>query len=228
MSLLRAIALLALLSVGADRGLADEKPSPDKTPASETTTLKIPLSESQALVIQQPKAFRFRVTRDPDDGFRPALAFNAFNDRFKTHGLKLFIEEDSENKVENLDQLKSRLEKVGGRFAAGSVEKKVNAEELKVTAKGGLGCYCVLTDASLAEVKEPRPGDFAYITFAFVKLDGFVVHGRLYSNSKDDANFRSILQMMESLSLGQPDPPKPDEPPAPPKGKTDSPEPPKS
>lgn len=201
--------LLTLIPVGA-RG--EEGQPSEKNAAAETTELKIPLSEKEALVIRQPKAFQFRVTRDPDDGFRPALAFNAFADGVKTHGLKLFIEKDAKSEVENVDQLKTRLEKVGGRYVASSVEKKVNAEELKVTVKDGFGCYCVLTDPNLVGVKDPLPGDFACMTFVFVKLNGFVVHGRLYSNSKDDAGFRDALRIMETVSIGTPDPPKPETP----------------
>lgn len=209
---IRAFLLACLLTVIPVGSRGEEGQPAEKNAAAETTELKIPLSEMEALVIRQPKAFQFRVTRDPDDGFRPALAFNAFSDRVKTHGLKLFIEKDAKNEVEKVDQLKARLEKVGGRYAASSVEKKVNAEELKVTVKDSFGCYCVLTDPNLVGVKDPLPGDFAYMTFAFVKLNGLVVHGRLYSNSKDDASFRDALRMMETLSIGTPDPPKPETP----------------
>jgi len=231
---MRTLALL-LMAVFVVPALADDVPKNDSRKdeksaattksvegspsAGEVSPLRVPLSDAADLVFQQPKHFRFRITRDPDDGFRPALAFNAFGPMFKTQGLKVFVLENGQKaEFQTLAQLEERVKRMGGRYAQDSVEQEVKVQPLKMTAKDDFGCYATLTDAGLQAKKELLPGEFRCITLGFARVGETLLQIRMYSNSTDDADFKGAIRMIEGISVGKaeaPRAPKRDETPPP-------------
>ncbi len=209
--------LLLLIAATVIPALGQELPTKEEPAAKtnpvekpEITPLRVPFSETADLVFQQPKSFQFRITRDPDDGFRPALAFNAFGPKFKTQGLKLFVLDPAQKgEFEKLEQLEERLKRVAGRYAAESVEQEVKPRPLKMAAKEDLGCYATLTDASLKDEENLAPGQFRCMTFGFARVGDVLLQIRMYSNSSDDADFKAALTMIEGMSVGKAEAPRP-------------------
>jgi len=174
---------------------------PAKATALERTS--VPLSETEAVTFRHPRRFRYRMTRDPDDRFRPAFTFAVYGDEFKTLGLKILLSKDVNGQVKTRDDFAKALNDTVKPFQARSVERDVRLQDLEMP--DGFGTYCTLTDRRLADQPMPPPGEFRYLTFGFAKVGEFVLTIRVYSNSRDDEDFKAALALVRSVRFGAPD-----------------------
>jgi hypothetical protein len=96
-------------------------------------------------------------------------------------------------------QLRAKVLEVCEKFVAESVEKKKNLKDF--TIKGGLGAYCVFTDASLVG-KQPDPGDYKVMGSGMVQFSsGLVGAVTLYADDANGKEFKAMLEAINSMRL---------------------------
>jgi hypothetical protein len=163
--------------------------------------LKLQISESENIELKYNNLFKFKVTKDPDDRFEPALSFSSYKNQFKSLGLKIFLSKDLKKPLKTKKDVEKYLENASKRYATGSVEKKLNIKELKIT--DSLCFYSSFTDASLQNVTKTRPGQFKNVTIGYLVKEDFIVYFRSYSNSVTDEEFKSALNIVKSISFSK-------------------------
>lgn len=109
--------------------------------------------------------------------------------------------------VKSQEAVEQIIRSRGQQFAGASVEKKTNLQS--VESKGGPGCYATFSDARL-EDKEPKAGEFRYITVAALLRGQTIVSVDLLSNDLESDNHKAAIEILKSgLKLTDSKPPAP-------------------
>lgn len=161
---------------------------------------EIKISDTETLSYEMPEGFSFKVSKDPDDGFRPALKFSHFGeDGFKDFGFKIFVDKGDENQ---LNDDKSKIEFVTvdcKEYQGGSVEQKTTVKKHSGSTDA---FYCSFTDASLVNAKELMPGQFKNVSVGFAKDKAFAFTAVAFSNEISGSKFSAFLNTLSSLKVG--------------------------
>lgn len=159
---------------------------------------RLAISSSETLVYARPTRFNAELTRDPDDGFEPALRLRT---RDASGGLELSfkLRLRPERGARSVEQLQSDLRPGCERYAAGSTGQSPVPRVLP--DPGAVGAYCSYTERELSGVATLRPGQFRNVTLALVSAGDrvFVVRGD--SNSLTNADYRDALKLLASLRI---------------------------
>jgi hypothetical protein len=157
------------------------------------------LSPTEKVTLRHPEHFHYDITKDPDDMFREALRLRSFDTAgISALSFKLFWRKE-EKQFADQKMIDAGVQKISASYVEGSVEKASVVRHLHITE--GIGAYCVLTDADLARVAKPAPGEYRYLTFGLVKINGYVFTVRGYSNAKDDGDYKAMLTILEGLKI---------------------------
>lgn len=170
-----------------------------ETAEKKVKDLKLQISESENINLKYSEQFKFKVTKDPDDGFEPALSFSSFKNQFKSLGMKIFLSKDPNKTLKTKDDALKILEKASSRYISGSVEKKLNVKEVKIP--DSVCIYSSFTDSSIQNVEKPLPGQFKHITLGYLVKGEFIVYFKAFSNSVSDEEFQSALNIIKSVSF---------------------------
>lgn len=163
---------------------------------------EVSISESESLSYDLPKDFRFELSRDPDDGYRPALKFSHFGQGgFKDFGFKVYLFKPGKIEIDKMSSDKKKEEFLSvdcKSFEERSLEGKTKIN--KFVGKSEV-FYCSFTDAEMAKVKDPLPGQFRNVTIALVFNGDFEFLARAYSNSIQGEQFKAFLDCMATLKV---------------------------
>ncbi len=172
--------------------------SPAATVAdSSASEVCLALNSTQAIQIKHAKRFLFRETRDPDDLFRPALAFSAFGDNGFTARLKIFLSVSKTG--DDPPDIAKVVESLATPYVTGSVEQSVESRELQL--EKSVGRIASFTDARLAAAETPPPGEFRVVTVGAIPLSGFLAEFRLFTDNTTDGDFADALAIVRSLAI---------------------------
>jgi hypothetical protein len=98
---------------------------------------------------------------------------------------------DSQAAVDDL------VAKIGaGQYESGSVEKKTTVVALKIA--GGIGALAQYTDADLANVAEPRPGQYKVVATGIIVLGKNTAAITLLGDAFDSPDFKQGVALLES------------------------------
>lgn len=99
--------------------------------------------------------------------------------------------------LENQAAINALVGKIGsGQYEGGSVEKKTTVIELKVA--GGIGAIAQYTDADLANVADPRPGQYKVVATGIIVLGKNVAAITLLGDEFASADYKQGLALLES------------------------------
>jgi hypothetical protein len=158
------------------------------------------LSPTERATFEHPKQFLYDVTEDPDDVFQAAMRLRVFgDDGISSLSFKIYAKKDENGELAGQKEVDAAVQKMGAGYAKGSVEKTNAVYHLVL--KNGMGAYSVFTDADLVNVVKLPPGQFRHMTLGLIKIGeyGFIVRG--YSNTKEGADYKAILGILESLKV---------------------------
>lgn len=90
-----------------------------------------------------------------------------------------------------MGKIKPYAEKIGKKYLATSVEKKLVLKESRGPATAGY--YYSLTD------RAPKPGEWTYLTQGFFGIEDLMVYFTLLTNAKDSADGKAALDMLRTM-----------------------------
>ncbi|THJ18873.1 MAG: hypothetical protein CAF45_016545 [Nitrospira sp. CG24E] len=154
------------------------------------------LSGGQFVNFERPSGFEVKVSRDPDDEFRPTLKFShVATSGIKDFGFKVSIHTSEREKLRDESFAIELMSDLCGRLEAGAVEGTVPIRKIKETDVW----YCYATDAKLQNESALPPGSYRHITVAFSRHEGYGFTAIAYSQSINDSLFRDFLDTMSTL-----------------------------
>lgn len=146
--------------------------------ASVTGAEEMELSGGQFVSFDRPAGFQIKVSRDPDDEFRPLLKFSHFaTSGIKNFGFKVHVHRADGERLWDKSFAPELMSELCGRLDAGSVEGTVPIRRIKETDVW----YCYATDAKLQNESVLPPGSYRHIALAFSRHEGYGFTAIAYS-----------------------------------------------
>ena len=162
---------------------------------------EVSLSPTHRLRFDHAEKLRYDVVPQPGYTFSPAMRFRCFeSDGVNTLQFSLFASKDGVGAFKTQEDVDATVKRMGTGYVDMSVEKTTNTLR-RIQPKSGFGAYCVFTDADLVGVTHLRSGEFRCVTVGLVKVGDYIFTVRGYSNTKDGADFKAVVDLLESLSI---------------------------
>ncbi len=158
---------------------------------SDASTFNVQVPGADNLTFRVPPGWKHTTDR-PSAGIPP-------NVNLTTPGgslLKITFMPDPKGQYTKADDLDKLVTKATQRYVANSVEKRVVLQRLGSSA--GPAVYAALTDPKLAGAAKPAAGDFRHVSFGARSLGRQVLIFSLFSNTKDNDEYRQALEFITS------------------------------
>lgn len=131
---------------------------------------------------------------NPPAGIPPSIKVRSASNRMS---LQITFMPKGKRDYDNQAALNELVGKMGARqYEGGSVERKTEVVALKVN--GGLGAIARYTDAELANVANPRPGQFKVVAAGAIVLGKNLATVTLLGDSFDSEDYKQGLSLLES------------------------------
>jgi hypothetical protein len=152
-------------------------------------TVQVPSADN--LTVRVPPGWKHTTDRPPA-GIPPTVDFTTPGGSL----LKITFMPDTKGQFTKADDLDKLVTKANQPYVANSVEKRVVLQRLASSA--GPGVYSVFTDPKLVGTAKPPAGDFRHFSSGARSLGRQVLIFSLLSNTKDNDEYRQVLEFVAS------------------------------
>ena len=165
-------------------------------PDVQSVTMQVPGGDKVTVPI--PAGWKHNLDRPPS-GIPPTLDLTGPSGIL----LKLTFMADPQARFTKPEDLEKLVTQANQQYVANSLEKRVTV--VPITTKTGLGAYSVFTDARLAGVTTPAPGDFRMVTSGALTIGRQVAIFSVLSNTAESDEYRRALDVVKndiSIAIG--------------------------
>jgi hypothetical protein len=158
--------------------------------ADEFQSLSVSVPKGEKLSVRIPPAWRHTVLQ-PAPNLPPTLKITTLSNSVS---LQITFLPDPEGRFATRETADRAATQANQHYVAGSVEKRLTLTQIVST--NGHGCYATFTDADLADVPHPRPGEFKHVVSGLFVIKKQLATFTLLTNDPKSAEYRQALQII--------------------------------
>ena len=158
--------------------------------AAEFQSLSVTVPKGENLSVRIPPAWRHTVLQ-PAPNLPPTLKITTLSNSLS---LQITFLPDPEGHFATRESADRAATQANQHYVAGSVEKRLTLTQIVST--NGHGCFATFTDADLAGVPHPRPGEFKNVVSGLFVIKKQVATFTLLTNDNKSAEYRQALQVI--------------------------------
>jgi hypothetical protein len=165
-------------------------------PAEEPQVISVTIPKADKIAIRIPSTWKQTVTQ-PSPQLSPTVKIESAD---RSLSLQLTFIPDPEGRFATKESVDRLVTGANQQYVAGSVEKRLTLTQL--VSSTGHGCYSTFSDADLAGVPTPPPGQFGNVLSGVFVIQKQAASFTLLSNTTTSPEYRQAIQIIsEGISV---------------------------